>query len=104
MLSRCCSVCSFCRWLRCNKKSAGRAHRHGSITKVALTGNIMNGIPGETSKLLSTDTYGRSVMNPYEQVAVFRALSPHCAKVCLADERSRKRAHGVDDGPVPASA
>ncbi|KIH67838.1 hypothetical protein ANCDUO_01834 [Ancylostoma duodenale] len=28
----------------------------------------MNGIPGETSKLLSTDTYGRSVMNPYEQM------------------------------------
>ena len=30
----------------------------------------MNGIPGETSKLLSTDTYGRTVMNPYEQVGL----------------------------------
>uniref|UniRef100_A0A158P6T0 protein-tyrosine-phosphatase n=1 Tax=Angiostrongylus cantonensis TaxID=6313 RepID=A0A158P6T0_ANGCA len=57
-----------CWWLRCNKKSAGRGHRHGSITKVALTGNIMNGIPSETSKLLSTDTFGRTVMNPYEQM------------------------------------
>uniref|UniRef100_A0A1I7WV75 protein-tyrosine-phosphatase n=1 Tax=Heterorhabditis bacteriophora TaxID=37862 RepID=A0A1I7WV75_HETBA len=57
-----------CWWLRCNKKSAGRTHRHGSITKVALTGNIMNGVPGETSKLLSTESYGRSVMNPYEQM------------------------------------
>nr|AAK01633.1 PTP-3B [Caenorhabditis elegans] len=61
-----------CWWLRCNKKSAGRHPRHGSITKVALTGNIMNGgggIPGETSKLLSTSNeYGRQIMNPYEQM------------------------------------
>lgn len=56
-------------WRRCNKKSAPRNHRHGSITKVALTGNIMNGTgPGETSKLLSSD-YGRTVMNPYENVS-----------------------------------
>ncbi|KJH51944.1 Protein-tyrosine phosphatase [Dictyocaulus viviparus] len=55
-------------WLRCNKKSTGRTHRHGSITKVALTGNIMNGIPGETSKLLSTEAYGRNIVNPYEQL------------------------------------
>lgn len=58
----------FCWWRRCNQKSAGRTHRHGSITKVALTGNIMNGSgPGETSKLLSAD-YGRAVMNPYENM------------------------------------
>ncbi|CAB3404167.1 unnamed protein product [Caenorhabditis bovis] len=59
-----------CWWLRCNKKSPGRQPRHGSITKVALTGNIMNGqnVPGETSKLLANSTdYGRQIMNPYDQ-------------------------------------
>ncbi|CAD6200069.1 unnamed protein product, partial [Caenorhabditis auriculariae] len=57
-----------CWWVRCKKKSAGRHPRHGSITKVALTGNIMNGMPGETSKLLNSNDYGRPVMNPYDQM------------------------------------
>lgn len=57
------------RWLRCSRKgSSHTTHRHGSITKVALTGNV----PSETSKLLvSNDIYGRQVVSPYDQVHFF---------------------------------
>ncbi|KHJ98251.1 Protein-tyrosine phosphatase [Oesophagostomum dentatum] len=92
-----------CWWLRCNKKSAGRGHRHGSITKVALTGNIMNGIPGETSKLLSTDTYGRTVMNPYEQMNGHGNGHMESSMDLYPLPRSQSRAGAGNYAPVPVA-
>ena len=52
------------RWQRCSRKGSSHgSNRHTSITKVA----IGNTIPSETSKLLSSEAYGRQIMNPYDQ-------------------------------------
>ncbi|CAL2032981.1 unnamed protein product [Caenorhabditis brenneri] len=91
-----------CWWLRCNKKSAGRHPRHGSITKVALTGNIMNGggMPGETSKLLSaSNEYNRQIMNPYEQMNGNHHMESSLDLYPLP--RSHSRTNGYAPVPVP---
>ncbi|CAI4231085.1 unnamed protein product [Auanema sp. JU1783] len=89
-----------CWWLRCNKKSAGRGHRHGSITKVALGGNIMNGGPGETSKLLSSD-YGRPIMNPYEQMNSSGCMESSLDLYPMPASHSRMANYGPVPVPVP---
>lgn len=94
-----------CWWLRCNKKSAGRHPRHGSITKVALTGNIMNGggIPGETSKLLSTSNeYGRQIMNPYEPLNGNHHMESSMDLYPLPTSHSRTNGYAPIQVPLPS--
>uniref|UniRef100_A0A8R1HYP6 protein-tyrosine-phosphatase n=1 Tax=Caenorhabditis japonica TaxID=281687 RepID=A0A8R1HYP6_CAEJA len=94
-----------CWWLRCNKKSAGRQPRHGSITKVALTGNIMNGgaMPGETSKLLSTSNeYGRQIMNPYEQMNGNHHMESSMDLYPLPNSHSRTNGYAPVPVPLPS--